>query len=367
MAKDRAKTPIFPWCLTQWQCITKNAPYSWRNFHACAITRFQKPQQLDRARIRDSVLVDHHARASRSPSPISAASAVASCGWNYCWWINWQRRLESWSSSSSLQRGWSATMATHWLSHCPACSIRYQSLHVFSSANDSFKKFTGARFRRPHHSHFWHGRQNRRSSFCRCRTVRRKRWVFGDNREVWKTFVCQYMHHHVHAVAGALRMWKPNVAFPHPDVSTGWPVWLWCDRRWVRTPQMPPFVDQTDLFNLHSSQKRSYWSFWSALKTMAVNHGLTPQLAASYKWSSFRDCQGIFRIVARKDFWRLALDFQTLKLRCGDQRPRSAVGSRTRPGWATYSHEDVQNFWLWCIAELSVERQSRFRRRWRSD
>ena len=26
--------------------ITKNAPYSWGNFHACAITRFQKPQQL---------------------------------------------------------------------------------------------------------------------------------------------------------------------------------------------------------------------------------------------------------------------------------------------------------------------------------
>ena len=30
------------------------------------------------------------------------------------------------------------------------------------------------------------------------------------------------MHHRVHAVAGALR--KPNVARPHPDVSTGWPV-----------------------------------------------------------------------------------------------------------------------------------------------
>ena len=29
-------------------------------------------------------------------------------------------------------------------------------------------------------------------------------------------------HHHVHAVAGALR--KPNVACPHQDVSTGCPV-----------------------------------------------------------------------------------------------------------------------------------------------
>ena len=26
--------------------ITKNAPYAWENFHACAITRFQNPQQL---------------------------------------------------------------------------------------------------------------------------------------------------------------------------------------------------------------------------------------------------------------------------------------------------------------------------------
>ena len=39
----------------------------------------------------------------------------------------------------------------------------------------------------------------------------------------------------------------------------------------------------------------------------------TPQLAASCKWSSFRDCQGIF-LDARKDSRRLALDFQTLRL-----------------------------------------------------
>ena len=30
--------------------ITKNGPYAWGNFHACAITKFQKPQQLGRAR-----------------------------------------------------------------------------------------------------------------------------------------------------------------------------------------------------------------------------------------------------------------------------------------------------------------------------
>ena len=43
------------------------------------------------------------------------------------------------------------------------------------------------------------------------------------------------MHHRVHAVAGAPR--KPNVACPHPDVSTvdgqG------CDRRSNRNLQMP--------------------------------------------------------------------------------------------------------------------------------
>ena len=95
---------------------------------------------------------------------------------------NWQRRLESWSSSSSLQRGWSARKATRLSSHHPACSIRYQSLHVSSSANDSFKKFTGARSRRPHHSHFSHGRQHRRSSFCRCRTVREEVRIWWQSR-----------------------------------------------------------------------------------------------------------------------------------------------------------------------------------------
>ena len=31
--------------------VIKNAPYACGNFHACAFTRFQKPQQLGRARI----------------------------------------------------------------------------------------------------------------------------------------------------------------------------------------------------------------------------------------------------------------------------------------------------------------------------
>ena len=45
---------------------------------------------------------------------------------------------------------------------------------------------------------------------------------------------------------------------------------------------------------------------------MAVNHGKLPQLAASTGALS-EICPGIFRIVARKDSRRLALDFQTLR------------------------------------------------------
>ena len=37
--------------------ITKNAPYAWGNFHACAITRFQKPQELGRARMVCSLII----------------------------------------------------------------------------------------------------------------------------------------------------------------------------------------------------------------------------------------------------------------------------------------------------------------------
>ena len=125
---------------------------------------------------------------------------------------------ESCSTSSSLQRGWSARMAARWSSHRPACSIRYRSPHVSSSASDSFKTITGARSRRLHHSHFSHGRQNRRSSFCSGR---------GENLVTIVRFgkpLFANMRHRVHAVAWPLR--KPTVACPHPDVSTGWPV-MW--------------------------------------------------------------------------------------------------------------------------------------------
>ena len=62
----------------------------------------------------------------------------------------------------------------------------------------------------------WSLRQNRSSSFCSGR---------GENLVTIARFgkpLFANMHHHVHAVAGALR--KPNVACPHLDVSAGWPV-----------------------------------------------------------------------------------------------------------------------------------------------
>ena len=133
-----------------------------------------------------NVLVDQHAPScAASWDLISAASAVANCGWNYCWWINWQRILESWSSSSSLLRGWSARMATRWWSHHPA---RGMSLHVSSSATLSKSLRTPAPVDLTIHTfRTVDGTAGRRFA-----VVARfgKRWEFGDNREVCKAFVC---------------------------------------------------------------------------------------------------------------------------------------------------------------------------------
>ena len=162
----------------------------------------------------DSVLVDRHVTCSAS---LATLSGQRCCKLRLK--LLAKKTRYSCSSSSSLQRGWSARMATRWSTHHPACSIRYRSPHVSSSANDSFKKFTGARSR--HHPPFILKfarslRQNRRLSFCSGR---------GENLVTIARFgkpLFANMHHHVHAVAGALR--KPNVAYPHPDVSAGWPV-----------------------------------------------------------------------------------------------------------------------------------------------
>ena len=199
-------------------------------------------------------------------------------------------------------------MATRWSSHRPAWSMVSVSACLFVGTILS-KSLRAPRSRGPHHSHFSHGWQNRRSSFLAVVARFGKRWEFGDNREVCKAFVCQY------APPRSCCSWGPadqgsQTLHARTQTATGWPVWWWCDRRWVRTPQMPPFVDRTDFFHLLFAKDVAI-----DLKCIE-NHGCkpweTPQLTASCKWSSFRDCQGIFRIVARKDSLP-ALDFQTLR------------------------------------------------------
>ena len=74
--------------------ITKNAPYAWGNFHTCAITRFQKPQQLSWAgrgqRARRSPRAQRAETRSQQPALLQTAAETTAA----CWWINWQRRLE---------------------------------------------------------------------------------------------------------------------------------------------------------------------------------------------------------------------------------------------------------------------------------
>ena len=68
-------------------CRHQECPIHLRKFSRMRITRFQKPQQLGRGWTVCSSIVT--SRAQRA-WPRSAASAVASCGWNF-----WQRRLDS--------------------------------------------------------------------------------------------------------------------------------------------------------------------------------------------------------------------------------------------------------------------------------
>ena len=81
----------------KWYIITKNAPYAWGNFHACAITRFQKPQQLSWAgrgqRARQLPRAQRAETRSQQPGLLQTAAETTAA----CWWTNWQRRLESWS------------------------------------------------------------------------------------------------------------------------------------------------------------------------------------------------------------------------------------------------------------------------------
>ena len=116
----------------------QEGPIHLGKFDACAITTFQKPQHLGGP---DSMLVDSHVTCAASAGPDLSGQRGCSCGGNYCWSINRQRRLGNRKLivefvTTMIQRGWSARMATRWLSHRPSCSIRNWSLHVSSLANN---------------------------------------------------------------------------------------------------------------------------------------------------------------------------------------------------------------------------------------
>ena len=284
--------------------ITKNAPYSWGNFHACAITRFQKPQQLGRSRIACSLIITCAAepdlsgqRCCKLRLKLLLVDQLAEKTWKLIAEVVTTKRLVCKNGHSLVDPP-----------SRPACSIRYQSLHVSLSVNDSFKKFTGARSRRPH---FSHGRQNRRSSFCRCRTVREEVRIYLVTIARFVKPLFANMHHHVHAVPAA-----GGPAEAKRCMTAPWRLhWMASVMMWSTLSS--PSADAT------FRRPNGLFSFALFVKNAAIdlkcieNHGgkpwLTPQLAASCKWSSFWDCQGIFRIVARKDSRRLALDFQTLR------------------------------------------------------
>ena len=268
---SRSLRLLFAWTAAAWRRSSLRCRSSATSYFGCTSPRmphtlgeiFAHAQSLDFKNRNSwagpgaaSVPVDQHVRSG--PETASAASAVANCGWNYCWWINWQRRLESWSSSSStlhykevgLQEWPLAGRATiprvlYGISLC--MSLRRRTILSKCLRAPAPVDLTIHTFRTVD-----------RTAGRRFAVVARfgKRWEFGDNRKVCKAFVCQY------APPRSCCSWGPAEAkccmpAPRPDVSTSTPVymWWWCDRRWVRTPQMPPFVDRTDFFHLHSSLK----------------------------------------------------------------------------------------------------------------
>ena len=142
-----------------------------------------------------SVLVDQHVRSCRpetwsvavGPRPISAASAVANCGWNYCWWssaggatgkedLKADRRVRHYKEVG-LQEWPLAGRAT-----IPRVLYGFSLCMSLRRRTILSKSLRAPRSRRPHHSHFSHGRQNRRPSFCRCRTVREEVRIWWQSR-----------------------------------------------------------------------------------------------------------------------------------------------------------------------------------------
>ena len=146
--------------------ITKNAPYAWGNSHACAFTSFQKPQQLGRVWIACSSIVTSRAQwaepdlnGQRCCKLRLKLLLVAKKTWKLIVEFVTTKRLVC-KNGHSLVEPPSRVFYTVSVSACLFVGNRF------------FQKVYGPRSRRPHHLHFSHGSQNRRLSFCRCRTVR---------------------------------------------------------------------------------------------------------------------------------------------------------------------------------------------------
>ena len=132
------------------------------NFHTWAFSRFQEPQQLGRAQIACSshTCVCSEPGRSQRPALLQAAAETTAV-------LYWRRRRLF--SGASLQRGWSARMATRWSSNRARVlygiglhmSLRRRTILFYGrplASPSPFTLFAG----RYHH----HGRQNRRPSFC---------------------------------------------------------------------------------------------------------------------------------------------------------------------------------------------------------
>ena len=200
------------------QSITKNAPYAWENFHACAIARFQKPQHLGRARIAcSSILTCAESRAqSQRPALLQPATETTASGSTGKENLKADRRVRHYKEVG-LQKWPLADRATvpRVLCGIGLCmSLRRRTNLSKSLRAPAPVELTIHTFRTVD---ITAGRR-----FAVVAPVREE--VIMRNLVTIARFIKPLfanMHHRVHAVAGALR--KPNVARPHPDVSTGWP------------------------------------------------------------------------------------------------------------------------------------------------
>ena len=207
---------------------TKNAPYAWGNFRACAITRFQKPQQLSWA--------GHGWLACSSINLTCAAGPIPDLSSQRCCKLRLKLLLHAGGSTGKedLKAG---RRVRHYkevgLQEWPLAGLAtiprvLYGIRLCMSLRHGGERFFQKVYGRPLSS---------TSPFTLFARQTEPQVVVlplshgsgrGENLVTIARFakpLFANMHHHVHAVAGALR--KPNVPCPHPDVSTStWPVYM---------------------------------------------------------------------------------------------------------------------------------------------